>query len=268
MVYLLATFANDADYMPSLLYALSQELAASEMSLNHETWGVGYYTDDHALMTKKPGYLLDARSVYALVPEVKSRIVLACAGTEADDPPPYRFRRWLFGHTGDLSALDAMRGTIIEKLPDFVRTGLEESSAGSLAFGMFLADLHRSVGLEDTLTDCATLTQVLHGTADTIHHLSRETSAGPVQASYVATNGRVVLVSQRGAPLVWKVQEGLERLPDGPPDPARTDFSQVAEALKRFRAVVIARGASLNDWTSIPDGQTLGIDNQLQTHIM
>lgn len=268
MVYLLATFANDVDYMPSLIYALSQQLAASETSSNPETWGVGYYNDDRALIIKKPGHLLEQRSVYALAPEVKSRIVLACAKTGADREglPPHRFRRWMFGYAGDLSGLEAMRGTITEKLPDFVRTKVGEASVGALAFGMFLADLHRSVGLEDALADCATLARVLHGTAETIERLSSEAAERAVKASYVATNGRVVLVSQRGAPVAWTIREGLERLPDGPPDPARTDFSQVAEALKRFRAVVVTHGEAGAGWTSLEPGRTLGIDSQLHTH--
>ena len=41
-----------------------------------------------------------------------------------------------------------------------------------------------------------------------------------MRASFVATNGRVVLVHQGGAPLSRKLQAGLERLPAGPLDPA------------------------------------------------
>lgn len=268
MVYLLATFANDADYLPSLLHALASELEVPASEAEQETWGLGYFADERALIIKKPSSILNQRTVYELAPGVRSRILIACAkaGTDREAAPPYRFRRWLFGCTGDLSALQALGETVADKLPDFVRSEVRDSTPGGLAFGMFLTELHRAGLLDDPLTDGPGLGAVLARTADTITRLSTEASAGPAQASFVASNGRVVLVCHAGAPLSIKHQVGLERLPDGPPDPAMTDFTQIAGALKRFRAVVVAPGdlSDRPEWALIPAGQTLVIDGQLK----
>ncbi|MCA9552942.1 MAG: class II glutamine amidotransferase [Myxococcales bacterium] len=253
--------------MPSLLHALAAELDVPENGGAQETWGLGYYADDRALLIKKPASILNQRTAYALAPEVKSRILLACAkGTgERSAAPPYRFRRWLFAHTGAMEGLLALRDTVRDKLPDFVRSEVGQASGGALAFGMFLAELHRGAVLEDQLADPARLAQALARTADTIQRLADEAGSGPVRASFVATNGRVVLVHQGGAPLSRKLQAGLERLPAGPLDPALTDFKQLAAALKRFRAVVVAPGdlSERPGWEVIPEGASLVIDAQL-----
>lgn len=267
MVYLLATLANDADYMPSLLFALSGDLSVPELGSAPEAWGVGYYADGRALIIRKPAEILTQRSAFELAPKVQSRILMTCAraGGIGEHTPPFRFRRWLFGHAGNLAPLAELRSKILDRLPDFIRTELGEASGGELAFGMFLAELHRTTLLDDASADPAVLGAALGRTADTIRRLSTESGAGPVEAAYVASNGRAVMASRAGVPLYWKVQEGLEALPEGPPDPAMTDFKQVAAALKRFRAVVVARhvASGRSGWSEIEEGRTLAIDNSL-----
>ncbi len=268
MVYLLATFANDADYMPSLLHALTSELEVGEQQGTQETWGVGYYADDRALLIKKPASILDERNVYELAPEVRSRIVIACATPAADREAaaPFRFRNWLFAGTGALASLEPLHDTVAAKLPEFIRTEIRQDMPGGLAFGMFLAELHRSGLLEDALAPGVALGRALARSTETIQRLTTEASGSPAQASFVASNGRIVLISQAGAPLCQKLQVGLERLPDGPPDPALTDFNELAAALKRFKAVVVAPGdfGARPGWTNIEPGKTLVIDGQLQ----
>ena len=269
MVYLLAAYANDADQMPSLLHALAAELAVPETSSTQETWGVGYYADERALIIKKPASILSERSVYELAPEVRSRLAVACADDEHERAaaPPFRFRRWLFGYTGSLSRLETLRDTLADKLPDFLRTELSPGP-GALAFGMFLSELHRAGALEDALVDGPTLGQIFQRTTDTIRSLSTEVDGGPDQASFVATNGRVLLVRHSGAPISVKEQRGLERLPAGPLDPAMNDFKSLAAALKRFRAWVVAPGdlSDRPDWSAVADGQTLVFDGSLERH--
>jgi hypothetical protein len=271
MVYLLATLANDADYVPSLLHALGAELELPAAPAPLETWGVGYFAEGRALIIRKPAEILKTRSVFDLAPQVSSRVVVACAQSSPvrEQTPPFRFRRWLFACTGELHALGQLRGKLLDRLPDFVRTELGAASPGELAFGMFLAELHRSQLLDDPLADVSTLGAALGRTGRAIHMLVNEASGDaelpPVRAAFVATNGKVVLVSRAGMPLFLKQQEGLEALPDGPPDPALTDFKQIAEALKRFRAVVIARNVAQQrpGWRELEEGRTVAIDNKL-----
>lgn len=260
-MYLIATLANDAELMPASMFALSRELPA--LAESAEAWGIGYYADDRALIIQRPIDPSAPAPVHRVTADLRSQVVLACAGS--GDPPPYRSRRWLFASIGDLSPLEALRETIAEKLPDFVRTDLGQASGASLAFGMFVAELRRQGVLEDPLVTAEAARSVGARVADAIRGLSAEVEGGPPSAAFVATNGRLVLGVSLGTPLHLQVQEGLEGLPDGPVDPARTDFKQVAAALKRFRAVVMAhQPGARGDWREIPDGSVVVVDGQLR----
>jgi hypothetical protein len=266
MVYLLAAIANDSEYTPALLNALGSELVVPPAGAD-EIWGIGYYADNRALIIRKPHDLLSKRSFYELAPNVTSRVVLAAIQRDAESlekSPPYRFRRWLFAPTGNLASLAGLADRIQDKLPDFVRNEAAKGGPG-IAFAMFLAELHRGGLLDDHMASPASIAEALGRTAQTIARLSTEANQDPVSASYVATNGKHLLLAGSGVRIFWKEQRGLESLPEGPPDPALTDFKQIAEALKRFRAIVVARDVgSSPGWNPIESGELYYVGSNLQ----
>src|SRR5262245_35412818 len=199
MVHLVATLANDADHMPSLLHALRNEVVLPEKSAPGEVWGVGYYAEDRALIIRKPAELLTSRSVFELAPKIQSSIVLACVKRDVkalEQAPPHRFRNWLFGYCGDLSSLTPVKNRVVDKMPDFVLPEIGDSSGGSLTFGMFITELHRAGLLADPLATHATLAQAMQRTVDAVRMLATEAGVETPQASFVATNGRVVIASR------------------------------------------------------------------------
>lgn len=267
MVHLVAMVANDADRMPSLLYALRNELHVPEAGSEPETWGVGYYAEERALIIRKPAELLQTRTVFELAPTVQSSVVVACVlrdGTARDSAPPHRFRSWLFGYSGDLSLLTPLEPRIVDRLPDFVQSELPDATAGTLAFGMFIAELHRASLLDDALASNEAFAQALNRTVEAIRMLTTEAGVPAPRAVYTATNGRVILAARAGVPLYRKVQEGLEPSP-GPVESTLGDFKRVAEALKRFRAVILTGEVSpgRTGWTEVPDGATVWVDRKL-----
>lgn len=265
---LLGAIANDAEHMPSLLYAL-RNVVRPPPHKEGDVWGVGYYDDDRALIIRKPGDILTSRDFYELAPEVKTRVLLSFVkdGTLATQhAPPHRFRRWLFGAVGDLSALVTLEAKIHERLPSFIRTEVGDAGPSEHAFAMFLKEQHERGLLNDALATGSQLAEAMQRTTDAMAMLAEEAGIEGPAASFAATNGRVMIVSNRGASLHHKFVEGLEALPDGPPDPAMNDFQAVVRALKRFRARLFA--AHVDDpgeqWAEVADGTTLWVDRQLE----
>lgn len=272
MVHLLATIANDADFMPAHLHALRGFVQIPEPAASAEVWGVGYFADGRGLIVRKPAALLEERSAYAVAGQLQSRIVFTCARSERaqSDAPPYRFRRWLFGFAGGLEALGPLQGSVADRLPSFVRDVLGDEHGGRLAHAMFLAELHRADLLEDPLADPVQVGAALARTAETLARLGPEAGVSGFEASFVASNGRGVVVSRAGRPLWMREVNGLERLPEGPVDETLNDFKRVAEALKRFRAHVVAGDVAedASGWTALPPrGTTVFEDNMEVRHL-
>lgn len=269
---LLATVANDPDHMPSLLFSLDKEL---DVSRTHRgaSWGVGYYADDRALTIHKPAELLIRKGVHGVAPDLHSRILLACSHTPEpphvalDRAPPHRFRRWLFACRGDLADLEAVRGRVREKLPDFLSLELGEGSVSQLAFAIFLAELRRDSILDDSLATVPAFKAAVGRAFEHTRTLMTEARgmADPVPMAFAMSNGRVLLVGRGSEPVQHRLQEGLDSLPEGPLDPARTDFNDLAVALKRFRAVVF-RAGDLNGegWQTLPENEIAAVDLTLQ----
>lgn len=275
MVQLLAAVATDAEHMPSLMYALRGLLEVAPPGEGEsDVFGLGYYGDDRALTMRKPGDLLERRSLYELAAKVKSGVVLAAVQRGVEETihaAPHRFRRWLFTASGDLGVLGELRGRIAEALPSFIRSELQESNTSELAFGMFLRELHDRGQLDDALLDPRLYAEALKRASEIMHSLAHETGKTPPAASFAATNGRCVLAGRYGPPLYTKRQEGLEAVPEGPLDDELHDVQLVIEALKRFRAVVVAGGGTAlpgPEWREIPPNTTLWVDRSLNTGVV
>jgi len=265
---LLGVFASDAENLPSLMFSLGSEVSGVGPHPDGEVWSLGYYAQDQALVSRKPGELVDSRQFYELAADVKSRVLVGfISDGQANTPhtPPHRFRNWLFGAMGQFDGLETLGDKIEEKLPNFIRSEMGFETGSELAFGMFLRELHERNLLDNSLVTSSSLAEALAKTSETIQILCDEVGQ-PVVGGLLATNGRCMLVNAQGRELHWRVQEGLEQLPEGPPDPTMANFKLIVEGLKRFRGVLIAGDVAgeLSGWTGLSSGQTCWLDRQLE----
>lgn len=274
MVQFLAAMATDAEHMPSLMYALRGllEVAPPMEPGVSDVFGLGYYADERALTMRKPGELLERRTLYELAAKVKSSVVVAAVEQGVKHSPnasPHRFRRWLFTAVGDLSPLAKLRPRILDALPSFIRSEIQEANAGELAFGMFLRELHDRGQIDDVLLEPRLYAEAMKRTAEMMKALADEAGIAAPLASFAATNGRSVVAGRYYGPALYtKRQEGLEAVPEGPLDAELNDVQLVVDALKRFRAVVVCAGGSGApgpEWREVPENTTLWIDRTLAT---
>ncbi|MEM6370411.1 MAG: hypothetical protein AAGD10_19165 [Myxococcota bacterium] len=256
---LLAAVSNDAELMPSLVHALDQELGTVHAQPPF-IWTVGHYGDGRALTRRRP---VDApATLHGLVPDVHSRVLLACRSqADVGEPAPHRFRRWLFGQVGDLSALSSVQAQVAERLPTDLGEELGHGSPGRLAFAMVLAELRRAGVLDDPLANPESVRKAAGAGFDAVVRMASE--HGELRAGFSMSDGRQLLMRSAGVPLCIHERMGLEGLVEGPPDPARTDFKELVSALKRFRAVVVASDVVAPGWKPLPPGVS-SIDLQLE----
>ena len=240
----LSVFASDADNLPGLMHALAHQYrpeSTDSTFVPDDVWSLGYYAQGRALIIRKPAELVDSRHFFQLADKLRSRVLLGAVNelqSSTEHAPPYRFRSWLFTTHGETSSLEAIRDRVVERLPDFICSELRLESGAELGLAMFLRELHERSILDNPLVTPRLLAEALNNTARSVESLLAEANLVP-QFAMLATNGSCNLVHSFTESLTWRLQEGLDRGPDGVPDSSLTNFNQVVEGLKRFRAIVI-----------------------------
>jgi glutamine amidotransferase len=84
----------------------------------------------------------------------------------------------------------------------------------------------------------------------------------------VASNGRIVLATRRGAEsLSYKLLEGLVECGRHEIKASASDAESTVRDHRRRRSVAIASGVQGEGWVPLPDGSTLAIDRRLSVTI-
>src|SRR3954447_12896444 len=108
-----------------------------------EGWGLGFVQGGDVLLQKRPRADTREVDVYGLVKDLRAdafvgRVGLGGDGREgsAEDSDPFRFRSWLFGSVGRVSAsgFEAVRDRVLESVPEFLRRNIRGKSASEHVF--------------------------------------------------------------------------------------------------------------------------------------
>jgi len=223
-------------------------------------WGLGYIQGGDVLLVRTPKASLSAVDLAGpLTAEIKTDCAIAQAIRDngvslggTDNTPPFRFRRWMYAHTGLDSALflDDIAPRLLEHVPEYLRRNLKGRTPAELTFHVFLAMLHDEGNLEDPNLPPAATRRALAATLRLVSaELARAGKPSAVVGSVAVTNGRSMIVAHLDEPLrlrrLWITGDRGER------DPAFRGFLLVAggdgdpkdgfEDVPPHRAVLISR---------------------------
>ena len=130
-----------------------------------------------------------------------------------ENTQPFRFRSWLFAHTGHVEAFDRLRTRLLSSLPEFLQRQIRGDTPSEAAFALFLKHL-RDTGRTDDVQLPAPLAAQAAGQdrLRALEQLSAEAGAtGKSTLNFVATNGRLLIATRYGPePLYYALYEGLE----------------------------------------------------------
>jgi glutamine amidotransferase len=229
--------------------------------------GLGAYQDEVVLQRR---YGVGATGQLWEVP--LSEVVLLHAGplpvglSPEDDAQPFRFRRWLFAHVGEVDRADAVRDRLFEELPEYLQSVVRGGTLSEVIFARFLSEL-RAVGrIEDPTLEGPLAAGLLQKTARAVEQASGEVGGtAKARLALVATNGRVLVAARRGQqPLVYRLLEGqAECARCGIAADAKASEVAVRDHRRRRSVVVATSPHSAEGWVPVPDGGALSVDRRL-----
>jgi glutamine amidotransferase len=275
MSAVVAVLQTDSNLMRCQVHRLGSHVALGTPDRPPDAYGFGYYTANTLLLGKRPSGAPHLLTLEDLVGDVDTEALLvharhATIGNHKDENThPFRHRRWLFAHTGTIEGFDAVRPALLAELPDHLRRGIMGETDSEHAFALFLKMLRDAGEVDDLDLDPSVAGRALALTIKRIDELCR--AAGVQRSStlgFVATNGRILAGTRRGAPLFYALLEGI--LPcdrEGIAASAKeTDPRFVPH--RRVKAVCFASHLLLpNGFIEVPEGSVVTVSRTLQVKV-
>jgi glutamine amidotransferase len=263
MARLFGFIGNRSDLGPRVLEVEKDALIAKAHG-QRLGWGFGFYQGGEVLLRRRPIDEREVINVAELTHDVRTDVLVGHVRYPTIGDPrtknthPFRYRQWLFAHSGTVARFDSLRERLISSIPDFLMRNVRGDTDSELLFYLFLSFLHDA----GTLTDNANPTEVtsaLRGTVALIDRLSNEEGAFDSGATAIlVSNGEHLFGLCRGSGMGYRVVRGEQDIEALLPD----------DGLRRRRLPDLARvrftivGAQFEApppgcWTLLPDRSTV-----------
>jgi glutamine amidotransferase len=267
-----AVFTSDPNLLPCELLRLADEIVTSDPS-GANAVGLGAYAQEEVLFQRFRSPI-DLNFISGTVPGHQSEALLYHAGqlplgmSPEENTQPFRYRRWMFCHSGTVPELSRLRQSLIPLLPDFLRRQVRSDTGSDLVFALFLKHVRDAGGLDDLLTDPAQGARNLGRTIRLIEEASGEAGSSAGSLNCIATNGSMLVAARRGRePLFYTLLEGSPLCARCGIQVSTVEALPLVRAHQRRRTVAVASHPNrASNWIEIPDGSAIAIGDDLNLH--
>jgi len=224
-------------------------------------WGLAFFQGGEVLLQRhpKPAAPVDFGEV---VRELTSDYVIgnvraAGAKPAPENTPPYRYKRWVFGHAGRIEGFDNMLPDLLQAVPDFLRRNIRGKTDSEHLFHLLLAFMHDDGKLDDQEPRVADAENAVRAMLLMTEQLAAARGCKLHGLNLVLTNGRIMAAARRGPTMWWRRQHT-----DTPPKGHDTPPLQRSVIFLSEPAHLPGEG-----FEEIPDGSIVTVTRDFHTHI-
>lgn len=213
MARLFAFLANRPDLGAKVLETEASTINPST-SAHPLGWGVGFYQGGEVLLRRRP---IDERTPLPLASALSDirttallgHVRLATVGAlSTENTHPFRYRQWLFAHTGTIPAYAALRDRLLDSIPQFLRRNVRGDTDSELLFHLFLSFLHDQGTLDRSQVTPAETHKALRSTIALLDRLSAEEGEPPLAGNLAVTDGETLVALHTGTSMAYRVYQG------------------------------------------------------------
>jgi len=128
---------------------------------------------------------------------------------------PFRYRQWLFAHTGTIDGFSHLRDRLVESVPEFLLRNLRGDTDSELLFHLFLSFLHDAGELVDATIAPAATRAAVRSTLALVDRLCQEEGSYIPPLNLLVSDGEQIVGAHRSASMAYHLVRGkadLERL--------------------------------------------------------
>jgi len=235
--------------------------------------GVGAY-EDHTSLIRRYGPGVPRPELWE-APESDAVVLisqtLGVGQALEENMQPFRFRQWLFAHSGHVERADQVRNALMEMVPDYLQRVVRGGTVSEVMFALFLKGLRDIGRMEDPGLEASVAAHALAQTARTIDQVAGEVSGpGKSQLAFVATNGRMLIAAGRGHEhLYYRLLEGEGTCERCGLKAGGKDSEPLVRDHRRRRSVIIAtHPVKAQAWMPLADGGALAVDRKLTLSVL
>lgn len=242
------------------------ELEARHLSVHRKPgvipgWGVGFYQGDEILLKRRP---IDDREVISVAEMTRglradalvAHVRMATVGaSRTENTHPFRYRQWLFAHTGTVESFATLRGRLLDSLPQFLQRDVRGETDSELLFHLFLSFLHDAGQLDRQSVPAPVARQALRSSLALVDRLTAEEGASPSAMNMVVASPDFLLAVHGRGRMVRRVFQGAEDLERvlGDGGLGRMRLPDFASCRVSFIASDFDEDEAPPGWTAVPD---------------
>lgn len=224
-------------------------------------WGVGFYQNGEILLKRRP---IDDRPVIAIgdvAGGIRTDLLIAhireatVGAQRTENTHPFRYRHWLFAHTGTIESFAALRGRLRESLPMFLQRDVRGETDSELLFYLFLSFLHDTAELDRPDLPAPSARSALRSTVALVDRLCAEEGAGPTRMNVLLSSPDYLVALHGATRMAYRTYAGpndLERLV-GTGGLGRMRLPDFAQARVTLVASDFEGDRPPPGWTEVPD---------------
>lgn len=181
-------------------------------------WGVGFYQGGEILLKRRPIDDRQELSVAEMTQGLRADALLAhvrvgtVGSSRTENTHPFRYRQWLFAHTGTIESFSTLRGRLSDSLPQFLQRDVRGETDSELFFHLFLSFLHDAGQLDRQDVPASTARTALRSSLSLIDRLCAEEGTGPSTMNILVASPDYLIAAHAGAPMAFRVLHGAEDL--------------------------------------------------------
>jgi predicted glutamine amidotransferase len=223
-------------------------------------WGLGYYQAGQPLLRKQPKPLKDPLDFHAVASNLRTNLLIGhvrsatVGGTRTENTHPFRFRNWIFCHSGTIDRFEAIQEDMLRSIPDFLRRNIRGNTDSEHLFHLFLSFLNDTGRIDDPRIPPRVAAEALASTMSYLDRLVTDRGGAPQDGCCIVSQGECLLGYRRGIELKVARQTSYTcQSPQG---------KQVA--MPHLKTVVLAAGSipELPGWELVADRTFITVDNQ------
>lgn len=163
------------------------------------SWGLGFYQAGEILLKRRP--IDDRRELPLgdLVKDLRADVLVAhvrapsVGSLRTENTHPFRYRQWLFAHTGTIPAFPRLSGRLRDSLPQFLERDIRGDTDSEVLFHLFLSFLHDAGTLDRPDTSPAQVRDALRSTFSVVEQLCAEEGQRPAPSNVLVACSEHIL---------------------------------------------------------------------------